>query len=96
MQMESPLIAVYRMLNILPATSHFQYAKSARLYLQRMLNLPEKYPWLCDQFCQHGFHTVRTARYWTDLTIEGRGRCGIKRPWNDVSSISSVDSNVQC
>ena len=62
------LIAVNRMLNIFPATGHFQYAKSARLCLQLMLNLPEKYPWLydqfCQQFCQHGFHTVRrTDRY---------------------------------
>ena len=89
-QWKDHLIAVNRMLNIFPATGHFQYAKSARLYLQMMLDLPEKYPWLYDQFYQHSFHTVRrTDRYWagiwTDLTIEQvlmrtlKGRGGITR-----------------
>ena len=64
------LIAVNRMLNTFPATVHFQYAKSARLYLEMMLNLPEKYPWLYDQCCQHGFHTIRKAyRYWARIRL---------------------------
>ena len=34
------LIAVERMLNVFAATGHVHYAKSARLYLQMMLELP--------------------------------------------------------
>ena len=40
-----------------------------------MNELPERYPWLYEQFVTHGFHTVRRSdRYWagisTDLLIE--------------------------
>ena len=69
------LVAVSKMLNIFAATGHNNYAKSSRLYLQMMLDLPSEYPWLYEQFAIHGFHTVRRAdRYWaglwTDLIIE--------------------------
>ena len=68
------IIAVGRMLNLFAATGHFNYAKSTRMYLQLMLELPAGHPWLHIQFKEHGYHTVRRSdRYWaglwTDLTI---------------------------
>ena len=69
------LIALGKMLNLFAATGHFSYVKSARLYLQLMLELPQKHPWLYNQFSEHWFHSVhRSDRYWvglsTDLIIE--------------------------
>jgi len=69
------LIAVSRMLNLFAATGHINYAKSARLYLQLMLELPDDFPWLHEMFVNQGFHAVRRSnRYWaglsTDLIIE--------------------------
>ena len=63
------------MLNLFAATGHINYAKSARLYLQLMRDLPTGHPWLYDCFIEQGFHTVRrSSRYWaglwTDLIIE--------------------------
>ena len=68
-------IAVGRMLNLFAAIAHFNYAKSARMYLQLMLELTAGHPWLYEQFTKHAYHTVRRSdRYWaglwTDLTIE--------------------------
>ena len=40
------LVAVGKMLNVFAATGHFNYAKSARFYLQMMLELPSSHPWL--------------------------------------------------
>ena len=64
-----------RMLNVLAASGHHQYAKSARLHLQTMLELPEKFPLIHSLFIKDGFHTVRRsdrfwARLWSDLIIE--------------------------
>ena len=69
------LAATKMMLNLYAATGHHNYAKSARLYLQMMNNLSLDYPWLYNQYTQHGFHSVwRTdkawAGLWTDLIIE--------------------------
>ena len=69
------LVAVTRMLNLFAATGHINYAKSARLYLQLMLELPKNFPWLHEMFINQGFHAVRrSSRYWaglwTDLVIE--------------------------
>ena len=69
------LVAVGKMLNLLAATGHFNYGKSATFYLQWMLELPQKHPWLYKQFSKHGLHSVRRSdRYWaglsTDLIIE--------------------------
>ncbi len=62
------LIAVTRMLNLFAATGHINYAKSARLYLQFMWELPQDYPWLHEMFSIHGFHAVRrSTRYWAGL-----------------------------
>lgn len=69
------LEAVNRMLNLLAATGHIHYAKSARLYLQNMLELPNRYPSLYRDFAENGYHTVRRsdkfwAGLWSDLIIE--------------------------
>ena len=69
------LIAVERMINLFAATGHIHYAKSARLYLQMMLELPNDHPWLYKCFTEQGFHAVRRsnrhwAGLWTDLIIE--------------------------
>ena len=69
------LVAVTRMLNLFAATGHINYAKSTRVYLQLMLELPKDFPWLHEMFINQGFHTVRrSSRYWaglwTDLVIE--------------------------
>ena len=63
------------MLNMFAATGHINYAKSARLYLQNMLELPNRYPSLYKDFAQNGYHTVRRsdtfwAGLWSDLIIE--------------------------
>ena len=68
------LVAVGKILNVF-ATGHFNYAKSARLYLQMMLELPSSPPWLYNNLFSNGYHTVRKsdrywAELWTDLTIE--------------------------
>ena len=70
------------MLNLLAATGHGNYARCARLYLQKMNELPEKYPWLYEQFIS-GKHSVsRTGKNWssvpTDLSIEQSLNCSIK------------------
>jgi len=68
------LVTVSKMLNLFAAAGHRNYAKCARLYLQLMVELPEKQPWLYEQF-RSGRHSVRRSdRYWgglsTDLAIE--------------------------
>ena len=62
-------------MNLFAATGHINYAKSSRLYLQLMLELPTNHPWLYECFIERGFHSVRrSSRYWaglwTDLIIE--------------------------
>ena len=85
---ELHLSCVSKMLNLLAATGHTNYAKSARLYLELMLQLPEDYPWLYSKFKHEGCHAVRrSARVWaalsTDLMIEQtlmralKGRSGL-------------------
>ena len=69
------LIAIEQMLNLFAATGHLNYAKSSRLYLQLMRELPTDHPWLYHCFAEQGFHTVRRsnrfwAGLWTDLIIE--------------------------
>ena len=52
------------------ASGHNNYAKSARLYLQLMSDLPNTHEWLYDQLTS-GFHAVRrTDRYWTGLSTD--------------------------
>ena len=69
------LVSLHMMLNLFAATGHNNYAKCGRLYLQLMLELPDKYPWLYEKFVAGGFHCVRRSnRFWaglsTDLVIE--------------------------
>ncbi len=69
------LVVVGEMLNLFAATGHINYAKSSRLYLQLMRELPTDHPWLYECFIKQGFHAVRrSSRYWaglwTDLIIE--------------------------
>ena len=53
---ELHLFTLHKMLPLFAATGHLHYAKSARLYLQQMQELPVNYPWLYDQF-QQGYHS---------------------------------------
>ena len=50
---ELHLEALSGMLNLFAATGHSNYAKSARLYLQKMRKVPEAHPWLCAQWSSH-------------------------------------------
>ena len=50
--------AVYDMLPFFTASGHNLYAKSAYLYLQLMLDLPNNHPELYDMF-MNGFHVIR-------------------------------------
>jgi hypothetical protein len=54
------LVSVGKMLNLFAATGHINYAKSSRLYLQQMLELPTNYPRLYNCFV-HGNHAVRRS-----------------------------------
>ena len=80
------LVTISRLIHVFAATGHINYAKSARLHLQYMLELSTKYPWVYSQFSEHGYHTVRRSdRYWSglwsDLIIEQvlMSRSGITR-----------------
>ena len=69
------LFVVEKMANLLAATGHIHYAKSIRLYLQQMHDLPNDFPWLYKCFTENGYHTIRRsdrrwAGLWTDLVIE--------------------------
>jgi len=55
------LCTTTEMLSLFAAAGHQNYAKSARLYVQLMSNLPTSHPWLYEQFLTHGFHTVRRS-----------------------------------
>jgi len=69
------LYTLSKMINVFAACGHNKYAKSGRLYLEMMLDLPNTHPELHDLFARHGLHSVRRSdRYWgaisTDLAIE--------------------------
>ena len=69
------LVATSQMLNLFAATGHNNYAKSSRLYLQLMNDLPKSHPWLFNQFMSNGYHTIRRSnKFWggisTDFAIE--------------------------
>ena len=62
------LIAIGKMLNLFAATGHINYAKSSRLYLQLMMQLPSDYPWLYQCFIEKRYHTIRrSSRFWAGL-----------------------------
>jgi hypothetical protein len=69
------LYAFSQMLPLFAATGHNNYAKSGRLYLQMMSELPEEHNLLYKQFVLNGCHSVRRShKLWsglsTDLAIE--------------------------
>ena len=69
------LYAISKMTNLYAATGHINYAKSARIYLQQMLDLSNTHSWLHHKFCEEGLFIVRRsdrfwAGLWPDLTIE--------------------------
>ena len=39
-----------QMMNLFAATGHHNYAKSTRVYLQMMVDLPKSHPWLYEKF----------------------------------------------
>ena len=62
------------MLNLFSATAYFQYAKSARLYLQLVDELPIDFPWLYSLFQQVCYTISKSDQFWagpwTDLAIK--------------------------
>ena len=68
------LQTIQAMLPYFAAAGHNLYAKSAHIYLQTMLELPETHPDIHSSFL-NGLHVIRRSeRYWaglsTDLIIE--------------------------
>ena len=64
------LKSVHEMLPYFAASGHTLYAKSAYIYLQMMLRLPETHPDVYKKF-EEGFHVVRHSdRYWTGLSTD--------------------------
>ena len=65
---ELHLVAVKRMINLLLSTGRMNYVKSARLYLQFMIDLPKEHPWLYSCFMEQAYHTIRRSdRFWAGL-----------------------------
>ena len=103
------LSATRNMLNLFAAAGHFHYAKSARLYLQQMLELPVKYPNIHQAFKEKGYHTVRRSdRYWAGLwsdliieqvmmrSIKSRGGLTRGRGFNESTRHQWVHTIHQC
>jgi len=83
------LTACSRMLNLFAAAGHYNYAKSVRVYVQQMIDLPQSHPLLYNEFVS-GRHSIRRSdRMWAglscDLVIEQtmmksvKGRGGLTR-----------------
>ena len=69
------LYATSKMTNLFAATGHINYAKSARIYLQLMLDLENTNPWLHQKFSEEGLFVIRRSnRFWAGpwpyVTIE--------------------------
>ena len=97
------------MISLFAATGHVHYAKSERLYLQEMCELPEKFPLVYKQFSKKELHSVRHIdRYWVglspDLVIEQvlmrsiKTRGGVTRGRGITNSVRIiyVNSMHQC
>ena len=98
------LTACERMLYLLAATGHYNYAKSCRLYVQQMHDLCQSHPALHEQFV-NGNHTIRRSdRLWAglscDLVIEQtlmksvKGRGGLTRGRGMHSSVRYAWTNT--
>lgn len=62
------LVALSRMINLFAATRHINYAKSVRLHLQTMLDLPDTISRVYENFMINGYHTVRRSyKFWVGL-----------------------------
>ena len=62
------LVTVKLMLNLVASARQVNYAKSARIYLQSMDELPVSYTWLYDCFKEKGLHAIRRSeRFWAGL-----------------------------
>ena len=62
------LISLQRMLNLFAATGHINYAKSGPFYVQLMMDLPNKHPWLYQKLAVEGHHVItRTDKFWAGL-----------------------------
>ena len=57
------LVSTSQMLNLLSATGHVNYAKSARMYLKMMLELSVKYSDLYEKFSTEGYTARRSDRF---------------------------------
>ena len=55
------------MLSLFSATAHFQYDKSARLYLQLVDELPIDFPWLYSLFQQVCYTISKSEQFWAGL-----------------------------
>ena len=69
------LITLEKMIDVFAATGRINYAKSARIYLQSMLDLPQDYPWLYKKLAIEGFNFINRSEQswsglWQDLVIE--------------------------
>ena len=64
---ELHLESVRRMINLFAATGHINYAKSARIYLQLMLELPTTHSWLNEQFTDGMLVIRKSNRFWAVL-----------------------------
>jgi hypothetical protein len=102
------LDTVAKMLPLFASTGHGNYAKSARVYLQKMCDLPHQHPWLYQQF-QDGKATIRRSnRFWAglspDLVIEqtlmkcGKSQGGLTRGrgMHETVSISWLSTVADC
>ena len=99
------LQSVRKILNIFAATGHVHYAKSARLYLQQMMELETDYPWVHKNFTENGYHNIRRsnkfwAGLWSDLIIEQvmirslKSRGGITRGRGVTESVRVLWTNT--
>ena len=97
------------MINLFAATGHMNYAKSDRLYLQFMQDLPNEHPWLYSYFTEQGYHTVRRsdqfwAGLWTDLvkqqvmmrSIKSRGGLTQDRVFTDTVRLLWIHCAHMC
>ena len=102
------LNAMQCMLPLFSVTGHMNYARSARVYLQQMRNLPQTNPWLFEQFMQ-GNHVIRRSnRFWAglspDLCIEqtlmrsGKSQGGLThgRGMTDTVRTTWLSTLTQC
>ena len=67
-------LAMSRMLRLFAATGPHKYARSDRIYLQMIQELPERFPWLNQQLLMKGVQSVRRSDWprvgvLTDLAI---------------------------